>query len=114
MSVEADFEARLASFGSRRYEHLRGPQADALARYEANLEIPDLAIELPTGYGKTLIALLIADFALERGMTVAYLTGTNQLADQVLAHARELVGLDVVRFSAQNYPPASLAAYHDA
>jgi hypothetical protein len=60
------------------------------------------------------VALLAAHLALERGHTVAYLTGTNQLADQVLLQARDLPGLDTVKFSARHYPPADLAAYHDA
>lgn len=37
------------------------------------------------------MALLAADLALERGHTVAYLTGTNRLADQVLLQARDLL-----------------------
>jgi hypothetical protein len=109
-----DFDDRLASFSSSRYEQLREPQARALAGYMQCADAGDIAIELPTGYGKTLIALLIADLALEQGRTVAYLTGTNQLTDQVLLQARDLPGLEAVRFSGGNYPPASLAAYHDA
>ena len=114
MPSDLDFEARLASFSSARYTSLRGPQAAALGGYAAHIDQRDLAIELPTGYGKTLLALLIADLALETGSTVAYLTGNNQLADQVLEQAADLPGLDVVRFASQNYPPPSLAAYHDA
>lgn len=114
MAIQTDFRERLASFASDRYEELRESQAAALDQYVANAGATDLAIELPTGYGKTLVALLIADFALEQGLSVAYLTGTKQLADQVIEQSRGLKGLDVVRFSARNYPPASLAAYHGA
>ncbi len=109
-----DFNKRLESFGSERYESLRDAQTLALDGWRSHQRDPDIAVELPTGYGKTLVALLIADFELEMGRTVAYLTGTNQLADQVLIQARDLPGLDVVKFSARNYPPAHLAAYHDA
>ncbi len=111
---ELDFAARLASFRSRRYEGLREPQARALAGYAAHVNDPDVAVELPTGYGKTLVAFLIADYALERGLTVAYLTGNNQLSDQVLEQARDLPGLDAVKFSSRNYPAAALADYHNA
>ena len=109
-----DFTARLRGFRSIRYKELRRPQALALAGYGAHIDERDVAVELPTGYGKTLVALLIADLAQEQGRTVAYLTGTNQLADQVLLQAGDLRGLEIVKFSAKNYPPASLAAYHDA
>src|SRR6266568_4161646 len=112
--ADLDFPKRLAGFQSKRYGQLRPPQATALARYAANVEVRDVAIELPTGYGKTLLALLIADLAQERGQTVAYLTGTNQLADQVLEQARDLRDLEVVRFAGRDYPPASLARYHNA
>lgn len=114
MNDPVDFAERLAEFGSDRYEKLRSSQEGALAGYARHLGEHDVAVELPTGYGKTLVALLAADLALERGHTVGYLTGTNQLADQVLLQARDLPGLDTVKFSARHYPPADLAAYHDA
>ena len=68
---------------------------------------------MPTGEGKTLLALLIADWALEQGRSVAYLTGTRQLAEQVEQEA-ELLGLEVVRFSSRNYGGAKLDDYHQA
>lgn len=109
-----DFEERLAGFSSSRYQQLRPSQAQVLKGYVRHIDVKDVAIELPTGFGKTLVALLIADLALEQGRTVAYLTGTNQLADQVLLQARDLPGLEAVKFSSKNYPPAALANYHDA
>src|SRR5690349_6645326 len=111
---ELDFATRLASFGSERYQGLREPQARALSGYTRYEGQPDVAIELPTGYGKTLIALLIADLALERGRTVAYLAGNNQLVDQVIEQAADLPGLDMVRFSSRKYAPGDLARYHGA
>ena len=109
-----DFIARLESFGSPVYPGLRDPQARALAAYAAHAATPDIAIELPTGYGKTLIALLVADLALEQGRSAAYLTGNNQLSDQVVAQAAGLPGLEIARFAGGHYPAADLAAYHDA
>ncbi len=114
MTTELDFDARLAGFGSARYRDLRPSQQLALRGYAAHRSARDVAAELPTGYGKTLVALLVADLALEEGSTVAYLTGNNQLTDQVVEQAGALPGLDVVKFSGNNYPPAGLAAYHDA
>ncbi|MEP7379137.1 MAG: DEAD/DEAH box helicase family protein [Chloroflexota bacterium] len=107
-----DFAARLGQFGSSKYEELRDSQAhvlDTYARQYANAS--DVAIELPTGVGKTLIALLLADHALDRGWSVAYLAGSNVLAEQVEVEAREL-GLDAHRFWGGHYPGAALDDYH--
>lgn len=111
---EPDFEQRLADFASTTFAELRPGQKLVLKEYAATHEATeDLAIEMPTGEGKTLIALLIADWALEQGRSVAYLTGTRQLAERVEQEA-ELLGLDIVRFSGKNYGGAKLDDYHQA
>jgi hypothetical protein len=85
-----------------------------LATYSArHLTTSDLAIEMPTGEGKTLLALLVADYALDQGRSVAYLTGTRQLAERVQDEATKL-GLEVVRFAAKDYGGAKLDDYHQA
>ncbi|MDG4830027.1 DEAD/DEAH box helicase family protein [Solwaraspora sp. WMMD1047] len=62
-----DFEQRLVDFGSARFTQLRPGQRQVLAAYaEQHLDTADLAIEMPTGEGKTLLALPIADNALDR------------------------------------------------
>jgi len=74
--------------------YLRGPQVDALRGYMNLLDEPDIAMELPTGTGKTTVGLLIAEWCRRRsGKKVAYLSLTNQLANQVLAEA-EMLGID--------------------
>jgi hypothetical protein len=109
-----DFEQRLAGFRSPDFPELRPGQRLVLAKYAAeHLATPDLAIEMPTGEGKTLLALLIADWALDQGRSVAYLTGTRQLAEHVEDEAGKL-GLDVVRFAARDYGGARLDDYHQA
>lgn len=115
MRSDVTFEERLASFDSPSLRELRPAQSRALATFE-NLRhtSTDIGIELPTGAGKTLIALLIADQALEEGRTVAYLTGTKQLAEQALAQTELLPGLDVKLFYSQHYPAAALQAYNQA
>lgn len=113
-AVQPDFAQRLADFGSATFRELRPGQKLVLEEYAANCQAAeDLAIEMPTGEGKTLIALLVADWALDQGRSVAYLTGTRQLAERVEREAA-LLGLDIVRFSAGNYGGAKLDDYHQA
>lgn len=110
-----DFETRLSGHRSTIYQRLRPAQLHVLREYvDKHLETRDLAIELPTGVGKTLIALLLADFALDRSMAVAYLTGTKQLAEQVQDQASGLASLPVARFYGGHYPGGDLDDYHQA
>ena len=96
-----DFDERLAVFTSATFKDLRPGQRQVLSAYAADhLDTTDLAIEMPTGEGKTLLALLIADWALDQGQSVAYLTGTRQLAERAEEEAEKL-GLDTVRFASK-------------
>ncbi len=72
--------------------YLRGPQVDALRDYiKLPTETGDIAMELPTGTGKTTVGLIIAEWCRRRsGKKVAFLTLTNQLAGQVLVEAEKL------------------------
>jgi hypothetical protein len=110
-----DFAAQLSTFGSATFTELRPAQLEVLKEYGERREThPDLGIELPTGAGKTLVALLIADYALERGQRVAYLTGTRQLGNQVMTQLEKLPGLDARQFVGKIYPAADLFAYNQA
>ena len=63
---------------------LWGHQDRILERYEAHVDTSEIALELPTGTGKTLIGLLIAEWRRrERGERALYLCPTRQLAHQV-------------------------------
>jgi Helicase C-terminal domain len=114
MASSPNFADRLATFASTHFTELRPGQKLVLDAYGADhLDTADLAIEMPTGDGKKLLALLIADWALDQGRSVAYLTGTRQLAEHVEAEARRL-GLEVVRFAGRDYGGAKLDDYHQA
>lgn len=65
-------------------------QGDVLRAYaEEHQDTPDLALELPTGTGKTMPGLLIAEWVRRKAEgPVLYAAPTRQLADQVLTTAR--------------------------
>jgi hypothetical protein len=111
-----DFGARLRELAPNGFiDGLRPAQVHALSEFaEYHTSSPDVGIELPTGEGKTLIGLLIADWALDQRMSVAYLTGNRMLATQVVRQAALLPGLETRRFEGGNYPGADLDDYHQA
>lgn len=73
---------------------LWGHQDRILERYEEHVGTADVALELPTGTGKTLIGLLIAEWRRQaRDERVLYMCPTRQLAHQVGALAQRY-GID--------------------
>jgi hypothetical protein len=76
---------------AKTHGYLRAPQGDALREYVTHKTLADIAFELPTGTGKTLVGLLVAEWRRRTAKgRVAYLTLTNQLAKQVLSEAQKL------------------------
>lgn len=76
---------------SNTHGYLRGPQQDALREYIKFKDKTDIAMELPTGTGKTTVGLLIAEWRRRQySRPVAYLTLTNQLSGQVLKEGERL------------------------
>ena len=115
-SNPSDPEALFRSLSRRspHIQHLWAHQADVLRSWHtSHVDTPDLALELPTGTGKTLIGLLIGEFFRQtREDRVAYLCPNRQLAHQVGAlagdysiDARVLVGLQA------SYDPDDFHAY---
>ncbi len=101
----------------RTHDYLRGPQQDILRDYaEAHVGTHDLALELPTGTGKTVVGLMIAEWRRrELGRRAAYLCLTNQLAQQAIMEARKL-GLAVADVTGTNQTriPAEEGRYRNA
>ena len=92
-------------------------QGDVLRSYLAeHVDTPDLALELPTGTGKTLPGLLVAEWVRRRGCgRVAYACPTRQLARQVAATAeREGVPAVVLVGRAKDWNLQSEAKYDAA
>jgi hypothetical protein len=71
-------------------DNLWSEQADVLRLYvEGHVDSDDVALELPTGSGKTLVGLLIAEWRrLKFEHTAAFVCPTNQLARQTWAKAQ--------------------------
>lgn len=92
------------------YDRLRGTdsqvqniwshQADVLRIYhEKHVQTADIALELPTGAGKTLVGLLIAEWRrLKLKQRVVYVCPNNLLARQVVDRASGY-GIDVVNLT---------------
>ena len=77
----------------------------------------DVALQLPTGSGKTLVGLLIAEWRRRKFKErVVYLCPTRQLVNQTAEQGREKYGLSPIAFTgkARDYDPGSKAEYRDA
>jgi Rad3-related DNA helicase len=108
-----DFHALLSEQASERFHELRPAQEAVLAEYSSDhLETLDLAIELPTGAGKSLVALLIGEAWRRQGRTVAVLTGNKALASQMEREGTDL-GVELVRMEGrgEDIPLASRRRY---
>src|SRR5690348_13200636 len=93
-------------------------QGEVMRSYAKNyLDEQNLAIQLPTGSGKTLVALLIAEWRRRKNTErIVYLCPTKQLVNQVVYQANEVYGLDVQGFtgSKSDYPAHAKASYQTA
>ena len=81
------------------------------------LEKSDVALQLPTGSGKTLVGLLIGEWRRRKYRDrIVYLCPTRQLVNQVVEQAEERYGLTVLGFtgSISDYTPLSKAEYRNA
>ncbi len=86
-----------------------------MQRYAEKAETKaDVALQLPTGSGKTLVGLLIAEWRRRKhGEKVVYLCPTKQLVNQAVEQAETKYGLSVLGFtgSSRCYDPSAVAKY---
>lgn len=88
-----------------RTKKIKGPlahQADMWRLYNTKetLDAKDVALQLPTGSGKTLVGLIIAEWRRRKfNEKVIYLCPTNQLVNQVVEQAKDKYGLSVSGFT---------------
>jgi hypothetical protein len=108
-------EALFHDLRSRSVEGLLAHQADILRRYQAEaFDKPDVAIELPTGSGKTLVGLLIAEFRrVTRNERVVYLCPTRQLVRQVVEQSEKKYGIKATAFvgKIKDFDPSDKAKF---
>jgi len=116
MSIKQDYSKFLITFHSQKFKKLWPAQKYVLDKYvEQFTEKKDLAIELPTGAGKTLIALLIAEAWRREGRKVAVLSANKTLARQMETEAR-LLGIPAVLMEGRgiDIPASNKRDYHRA
>lgn len=108
-------EALFNDLKGRKYDGLLSHQADVLRAYQAEgMEKPDVAFQMPTGSGKTLVGLILAEWRRHtRGERVVYLCPTRQLAYQVGNEANEKCGMRVNTLVGEkrSFSPDHVAAY---
>lgn len=78
---------------------------------------PDVALQLPTGSGKTLVGLLIGEWRRKKfDEKVVYLVPTKQLVNQVVEQAKDKYGLNVEGFTgpSKDYSKITKANYKSA
>jgi hypothetical protein len=102
---------------SSEIKHLWSHQADLLRAYDKHFKNKsDIAIELPTGAGKTLVGLLIAEFRRQAfNERVAYLCPTRQLARQVGSQSLKYgIKAHVFVGKQRDYPPGEFSEFQSS
>lgn len=102
---------------TQRVQYLWSHQHSLLRTYTSgHLEDKDLALELPTGAGKTLVGLLIAEFRRRsRSERVVYLCPTRQLSYQVAEQAKNFgIDVSVLVGPSKDYDAAAFTRYQRA
>lgn len=91
-------------------------QSDMIDLYMKNgYDKKDVALELPTGSGKTLIGLLIGEYRRRKNKEkVIFLCPTNQLVNQVVSKAKNEYGIKVFGFTGKfkEYDPEAKAEFN--
>jgi superfamily II DNA or RNA helicase len=120
-SISTDSPERMfQDFSDRKLKGLLTYQGQVLSEYQSNaVNKPDVALKLPTGSGKTLVGLLIAEWRRRKlSERVVYLCPTNQLVNQVVEEARGKYGMAewVQGFtgSRRDYPASAKSRYQAA
>ncbi|WP_417446123.1 DEAD/DEAH box helicase [Kangiella sp.] len=102
----------------RRFPDVLPHQKEMMVKYtNEGQTCSDVALQLPTGSGKTLVGLLIAEWRRRKNNErIVYVCPTKQLVNQVVAQAKEKYGLNVVGFTGtkRDYNPGDIVKYRQA
>jgi hypothetical protein len=112
-------EALFRDIKNKKSQGLISHQADILRKYcqPETLNLPDVALQLPTGSGKTGVGLLIAEWRRCRfNEKVVYLCPTVQLVNQVVEQSSTIFGIKANAFTGKQteYVPTIKAEYTNA
>lgn len=114
-SVADNPAAHFKTLTKRQYPDVMPHQKEILETYGAKHQSSiDLALQLPTGSGKTLVGLLIADWRrMKFGNRAVYLCPTKQLVSQTVQQARDRYGIAAVALAGakDRFSPADVTAY---
>lgn len=111
-----DPETLFRDLRMRKVEGLLSQQADTLRAYMEHVDDSDIALELPTGSGKTLVGLLIAEWRRRKfNERCLFLCPTVQLVNQVAEQALEKYGIRTLNFagSSKNYSEANKSSFQN-
>ncbi|MFC7047826.1 DEAD/DEAH box helicase [Emcibacter nanhaiensis] len=115
ISVPASPEELFLELSARKYSNVLLHQGEMLREYaRMGIDPTDVALELPTGSGKTLVGLLIAEWRRRKFKEkTVFLCPTKQLVNQVVEEAKNNYGLNVIGYtgSARNYTPEQRSNY---
>ncbi|NTU50166.1 MAG: DEAD/DEAH box helicase family protein [Desulfobulbaceae bacterium] len=109
-----DPESLFRDLRDRTVEGLLAQQADMLRKYMDHVDKSDVALELPTGSGKTLVALLIAEWRRRTKQDrCVLLCPTIQLVHQAVEQAKEKYGINALDFSGskRQYPAGDKTSF---
>lgn len=85
---------------SRNIKELTSSQGQIVSAYTENADKKDIALELPTGSGKTLVGLVIGEWRRRKNQEkVIFLCPTRQLVNQVKQQTEEKYGIPVTAFT---------------
>ncbi len=117
-TTQGSIESPEALLHDLRQKKIKGPlahQADMWRDYVKNArDEKDVAFQLPTGSGKTLVGLILGEWRRRiNGERILYICPTNQLVNQVTNLANNSYGLNVIPFTGKitDYPSSNKMAY---
>ena len=116
--VPDNLEQLFRSLPRRKIPDVMPHQKEIMSAYMSQAkDMPDVALQLPTGSGKTLVGLLIAEWRRRKHRDrVVYLCPTRQLVNQTVEQAADKYGLTALAFTgkAREYDQSSKAKYSSA